>query len=55
METGDEMEINVNEVSLLNKFAKEIHYPRLDKFRTCNSAPFLMKLFHHNRKGGLIL
>lgn len=49
------MEINVSEVWLLNKFAKEIHYPRLDKFRTHSSVPFLMKLFYHNRKEGLIL
>lgn len=49
-ETGDEVEINVNEVSLLNKFAKKIHYPRLDKSRTHNSVPFLIKLFHHTEE-----
>lgn len=49
------MEINVKEVWLLNKFAKEIHHSRLDKFRTLSNASFLMKLSHHNRKEGLIL
>jgi len=49
------MEINVKQVWLLNKFAEEMHYSRLDTCRAHSNTPFLKKLFHCNRKEGLTL
>lgn len=46
------MEINVKKVWLLNKFAEEMHYSKLDTLRKHSKATFLKKLFHYSRKEG---